>query len=73
MPRVKTPEIPFAKVKRLLLGYGLNGPKLAKVLKCSEPTARTRLDDPSKLTLGELAKISRHGVPIDEIRESITI
>lgn len=74
MPRVRTPEIPLVKMRRLLLGYGFNGPKLAKVIGCSDPTARRRLDDPSELTLGDIMKINRTGhVPMEELRAAITL
>ena len=71
MPRRN--EVPFAKVKRLLVGYGLNGPALAKVLDCSAPTARARLASPGDFTLAELELVSRRGhVPFDEIRAAIS-
>lgn len=61
-----------ARMARLLKGYGLTAPKLAEVLSVSPPTARQRLDDPSRLTLGDLDRINRFGhVPLDEIREAI--
>ena len=59
MPFIKR-EIPFAKMQRLLRGYGLNGPKLGDVLGCSPTTARVRLNSPETLTLGELERISTH-------------
>lgn len=69
MPR----DVPFVKLKRLLIGYGLNGPALAKVLDCSAPTARARLTSPGDFTLAELELVSRKGhVPFDEIRAAIT-
>ena len=71
MARAKT-EVPYARMQRLMKGYGLNGPKLAEVLKCSEPTARDRLKNPENLTLGELWKICQRGhINMDEIREAI--
>lgn len=72
MPRLRPQEVPFVRVKRLLLGYGLNGPALAKVLGCTPKTARARLERPETFTLSELAKVSTTGhVPIDEIRDAI--
>ncbi len=72
MPRIKTPEIPFERVKRLIVGYGLNSPALAEVLGCSVPTARARLNRPELFTLGELELVCRKGhVPMDEIRAAI--
>lgn len=62
----------YVRMTRLLKGYGLTAPKLAEVLDVSPPTARQRLDDPSRLTLGDLDRINRFGhVPLDEIREAI--
>lgn len=56
-------------MKRLLLGYGLNGPALAEVLGCTPNTARRRLESPGTLTLAELELVSRKAhVPMDEIR-----
>ena len=65
----------FAPLRRLLKGYDLGeGPQLAKVLGCSSPTAKARVDDPSRLTLGELRDICvRGGVPADEIRAAIRL
>ena len=70
MPYTKPKPTPFNGMKRLLLGYELTAPRLATVLGCSEPTARTRLNNPGSLTVEELDKIRRIGhVPIEEIRE----
>ena len=64
---------PWAKMSRLLKGYGLTGPKLAEILGVSRPTAKARIDAPGKLTLDELEKISRMGhIPMEEIREAWT-
>ena len=69
MPYVK-PWTSSEKMTRLLRGYGLNAPQLAKILFCSETTARTRLKDPNTITTGEWRKIHRNGhIPIEEIRE----
>ena len=72
MPYIKRVE-PYAKMQRLLRGYGLNAPALAKVLGCSEPTARGLLNSrTAKLTLQDLDRINRFGhVPMEEIREAI--
>lgn len=73
MPYTKplTPQ-PWAKMHRLLTGYGLTGPKLAAILGVSRPTARGRLDEPGRLTLEDLDRINRFGhIPIEEIREAI--
>ena len=69
MPRLKTQERPFSKMRRLLIGYGLNAARLAEVLHVSEPTARKRLDRPELFTLSDLDRINRFGhVPIEEIK-----
>lgn len=72
MPRIRPRDVPFVKIKRLLIGYGLNGPALAEVLDCTPNTARSRLERPETLTLAELELVSRKGhVPMDEIRAAI--
>ena len=72
MPYIKCVE-PYSKMQRLLRGYGLNAPALAKVLGVSEPTARGLLNGrTSKLTLGDLDRINRFGhIPMEEIRDAI--
>lgn len=63
---------PWDRMHRLLTGYGLTGPKLAEILGVSRPTARSRLDEPGKLTLADLDLISRRAhIPLDELRECI--
>ena len=57
----KKPDKPFLGMYRLLKGYDLDAPALAKVLGCSVPTARAKLDDPQRINLGDLAKIHRYG------------
>ncbi len=72
MPYIKKQEIPFAKMRRLLLGYGYNGPKLAAVLGCDPKTAKRYLDEPRRLTIEDLDKINKRGhVPLEEIREAL--
>ena len=72
MPRLRQPDHPYAKMRRLLVGYGLSASNLAVILNVSEPTARKRLDRPELLTLSDLDRISRYGhIPIEEIRSSI--
>ena len=74
MPYIKAREIPYVRVKRLLLGYGLDATSLAGVLGCSYNTAASRLRNPQSLTLHELGVISRNGhIPIEELREAIQI
>lgn len=63
---------PFVTVSRLLLAYGLSASRLASIIGCSYNTARSRLDNPSTLTLGELETVSlKAHVPMEEIRASI--
>lgn len=69
MPKRETEKEQFAKVQRLLLGYGLTPTALSRVLGVSFNTAKKRLSDPKTLTLGELAVIARRAhIPVDEIR-----
>jgi len=73
MPYCKTREVPFAKMRRLLLGYELNGSKLASVLGCSTTTGKRKLDNPWSLTLEDIDRINRVAhIPIDELREAIS-
>lgn len=72
MPYVKQKEPSFAKLGRLLKGYGLNGAKMAKILDRSQPTGKDRIDHPGNLTLDELSLISsRAHIPMDELRDAI--
>ena len=72
MPYIKPKQPPFAKLTRLLRGYGFDGPSLGKVLGCSHPTAKKKIDNPELLTLAELKKINQAGhIPAEEIREAI--
>lgn len=72
MPYIKKTE-PYAKMQRLLRGYGLNAPALAKVLGCGETKARKLLNgNTANLTLGDLDRINRFAhIPIEEIQKSI--
>ena len=71
LPRIKHSEA-FEPMRRLIRGYGLNGTKLAKVLNVSEQTARSRIREPERLTLGDLERLNRMGgIPLDEIRAAI--
>lgn len=70
MPYVRPPITNADKMRRLLLGYGLTPPRLAKVFGCSETTARKRLEDPNLITTAEWRMVNRIGhVPVEEIRE----
>lgn len=73
MPYTKPLTPPrYARMTRLLRGYELTAPRLAEVLNVTAPTARQKLENPSRLTLGDLDRINRFGhVPLGEIREAI--
>lgn len=73
MPYIKQRNVPYAKVRRLLLGYGLDATALSAVLGCSYNTAAARLKNPQELTLQEIGAINRRGhVPMEELREAIS-
>ena len=72
MPYIKPPTAPFARMARMLKGYGLNGNKLSTVLECAPATALKKLSNPELLTLGDLRAINlKAHIPMDEIREAI--
>ena len=74
MPRLKERPTPFAKVSRLIKGYGFNGSNLEPILGYSAKTNRKKIEAPRELTLGDLEKICKNGhIPIDEIREAIVL
>lgn len=67
MPRMVDTTHPMT---RLLRGYEVNGKNLAACIGCSEETARKKLKDPNRLTLGDLSRIHhKYGIPIEELRE----
>ena len=73
MPYCKSADIPFARMRRLLKGYDLNGSKLANVLGCSATTGKRKLDNPWTLTLEDIDRINKVGhIPIEELREAIS-
>ncbi len=70
MPYIKPKPKPFDGLRRLLLGYEIDAVRLTQILDCSYPKAKSRIDNPGKLTVEELDMIRRNGhVPIEEIRE----
>ncbi len=74
MPRLKERPIPFQKMQRLIRGYDYNGNNLEPILGYSPKTNRAKIEDPRKLTLGDLEKLCRSGhIPIEEIREAIVL
>ena len=69
VPRLRDSTNPMT---RLLKGYDINGANLAVALSCAPKTARAKLENPDKLTLGDLRVIHyRFGIPCDEIRERV--
>ena len=68
----KKREPPFAEVARLIRGYKVNTPQLAKILNCSKSTAALRMREPDRFTLADLKLISmRSDVPASEIKAAI--
>jgi len=71
MTMAKTEEA-YVRLRRLLLGYELNGPRLSAILNVNPNTARRRLAMPGDFTLSELDTISKKaGVPYDEIMDAV--
>lgn len=70
MPYIKQPRDPL---RALFKSYDIvDGTKLARVLGASPKTGRRRFQEPHKLTVEELLRISAKGhIPIDEIRAAI--
>lgn len=65
---MRGPEVAHP-MTRLLRGYEVNGSNLAVALGCAEVTARKKLRDPDKLTLGDLRKIHRKfGISPNELK-----
>ena len=72
MPRLKQQEPKFSRLQKTLKGYGLNGTKIAPVLRVSPVTARKRMKDPQLFTVRDLNILSRHfGIPWNEITEAL--
>lgn len=62
----------FELVSVLAIGYGKTVPKVAKVLGCTPPTARKKMEHPELLTLGDLKKLCKGlHISADEIRAAI--
>lgn len=67
----RTPE-QFKEFIRLLKGYDLNATKLSKVLGCTYPTAKAKLDDPLRFTFKDVVAIHRKGhISKEELEETI--
>ena len=55
----------------LIRYYGLNKKDLARIWQCAERTVDRRLDAPENITILELRRLNRAGVPIEDIRGAI--
>jgi hypothetical protein len=72
MPRLRQPQADFAAVSRLLIGYGATGISVSNALGCAPATARKKLAEPKRFTLGELSCLGRkYGIPFEEIRAAM--
>lgn len=71
MPRLRKDEGPYSNLLKLFRGYRLGGEELARVIGKSPTTGYERLRNPGKITIEELRKINRAGIPIDEIRAAL--
>lgn len=71
MPKVKSVwETP--QIVRLINSCGYTQGELCEILKCSRPTLRDKMKNPTKFTLGDLQRLNvKGGIPIEEIREAI--
>lgn len=74
MPYKKPEKIPFQGIADLINAKRISPPKLAVILECTAPTARTKMNDPRKFTLGDIERIIRFGhIPVEDIREEIKL
>ena len=72
MPRLR--DAPVHPMTRLLKSYDLNGNNLASAIKSSPATARRKIAEPERLTLGDLRAIHyKFGIPVDELRERVLL
>lgn len=72
MPRLRQQSPEFAKLGRLLKGYGATGASIARAIGSAPGTGKKKLDEPKYLTVGDLARLSAvFGIPFDEIREAL--
>lgn len=70
MPYLRVNTHPLTK---LIKSYGFNGENLSEILRCSPTTARTKINEPQRLTVEDLESLARYGhIPVDEIRGAIT-
>lgn len=71
MPYLKQPEEPFAATRRLLRGY-FKTVELAKVLSVSPGTARSKVENPGRITLEDLKLINQRGhISKEELMEVV--
>ena len=72
MPRLRQIRPEYDAVGRLLRGYGVTGKSLSDALGCAAATARKKLSEPKRFTLGDLSTASaKFGIPLDEIRSAM--
>lgn len=72
MPKLRQHSADYAKLGRLLKGYGATGASIARAIGCAPGTGKKKLDEPKYFTVGDLGILSAvYGIPFDEIRESI--
>ena len=71
MPRLR--DAPTHSLTRLLLSYRINGNNLSVAIRSSPATARKKLDNPMRLTVGDLLIISdKWHIPMEEIRRCVS-
>lgn len=72
MPKLRQTVPKFDRVQRVLRSYGLNGTRIAPVLRVSPNTARKKMKEPWLFTVKDLYTLSKYyGIPWDEIREAM--
>lgn len=71
MPKLRAKEV--HPMTRLLLSYQVNGNNLSDVIHSSPATARRKIVEPERLTMGDMLAINKKfGIPVDEIRRCIS-
>ena len=69
MPRLRNEVHPMT---RLLKSYDLNGNNLSACIGSSPATARRKIIEPERLTVGDLMAINRKwAIPLDDLRRAI--
>ena len=70
MPKLRSPTV--HPMTRLLKSYDLNGNNLSEAIRCSPATARRKIVEPQRLTMGDMLAVNRKfGVPLDDLRRAI--